>query len=325
MKRLIFIHGRASKPRKEEKFRLLRESLLHGLHRVSKDAHMKVESGDLNIDLAYYGDINNALLWADKQRPSKKITPDFLSTWKFPFEADGSYDDSLNKLFLVKTSEQNKEHYQKLARSERDLNAIDNLADIISPIAQITGLNDELVNFLLPDMGAYFKHRLVGSLIRQRLQEVLVPALSHNEDICLVGHSMGTIVAYDVLWKLSRMSEYQSIHDRKVRLFVTLGSPLGDPAITKQLYDVNEPDDGKYPTNIDEWQNFSAQDDFICRDEELSDNFQKMKKRKFLRKIEDNFMYNFWVGDDGLNPHKLYGYLDNQQVAKTLANWVTSP
>ncbi len=325
MKRLIFIHGRASKPRREEKLRLLRASLLHGLQRVSADAHQKVASGDLRIDLAYYGDINNALLWADQQRPAKKITPDFLSTWNYPFEADGSYDHSLNKLFQVKTSEQNKEHYRRLARSEKDLNAIDNLADIFSPLVQITGLNDELLNYLLPDMGAYFKYRLVGSLIRQRLQEVLIPALSNNEDICLVAHSMGTIVAYDVLWKISRMSEYQSIRDRKIHLFVTLGSPLGDPVIAKQLYDVNEPEDGKYPTNIDEWQNFSAQDDFISRDEELADNFQKMHKRKYLRKIDDHFMYNFWVGDEGLNPHKLYGYLDNQQVAKTLASWINSP
>jgi hypothetical protein len=161
-------------------------------------------------------------------------------------------------------------------------------------------------------------------MIRDRLQRVLLPSIRNGEDICLISHSMGTIVAYDVLWKFSRMSEYSDIRDRKIRLFVTLGSPLGDPVVAKQLYDSNEPDDGRYPTNINVWHNFAAKDDFISRDEQLADNFAEMVWRKSVSKIVDRFIYTFWVGYDGLNPHKFYGYLDNYQFAKSIASWIGS-
>lgn len=212
--------------------------------------------------------------------------------------------------------------YKRLRRQVKDMGFVDNVLDVISPILNLTGLNDEVLNSFLPDMNAYFKYRMVGSMIRERLQFDLKKLLKDDVDICLISHSMGTIVAYDVLWKFSRMSEYVDIRDKKVQLFMTLGSPLGDPVVTKQLYDSNEPEDGKFPININVWKNFSAQDDFISRDEQLADNYFPMMKRKFVSKITDEFIHTFWVDKDELNPHKLYGYLDNHRVAKAIAAWI---
>jgi hypothetical protein len=321
-KRIVIIHGRATKPREQEKYRLVVEALAHGLARVSDTAANKVRNGRIPIELAYYGDVNNALLWAAGQRPPRKFVADFLTAWKFPYEVDGSYDESLAKLFARPTAAQNEKEFFRLRREVRDLGLVDNILDVVSPLANLTGLNDELLNRFLPDLGAYFEYRVVGSMIRQRLQKILVPLLAKGHDVCLVSHSMGTIVAYDVLWKLSRMSEYEHVRHRKVSLFVTLGSPLGDPVVAKQLYDSNEPEDGRYPANIAAWENFSAQDDFIARDEELADNFAAMKQRKLLARLNDHFIHTFWVGRDGLNPHKLYGYLDHQRVARAIARWI---
>jgi hypothetical protein len=323
-KKIILIHGRSSKPRKEEKNRLVKESLLHGLKRVSQAAANKLEQGGIGFELAYYGDINNAILWAHGQRPKRDLVHNFLQAWQgqFPFEADNSYDQDLKRLFAIQTDKQSEKHYKELRAEVSDLSAVDNVLDVVSPIANLFGFNDELVNGFLPDLGAYFKYRFVGSLIRDRVQRILQSALRQTDDICLIAHGMGTIVGYDVLWKFSRMSEYSDLRDKKISRFVTLGSPLGDKVVSKQLYDVGEPEDGRFPANISVWQNFSAKDDFISRDEELRDNFEKMLDRGCVDKIVDNFIYTFWVGKDGLNPHKLYGYLDNKEVAKTIAEWI---
>lgn len=321
-KRIVVVHGRSTKPRKEEKERLVTEALCHGLERVSGEAAGKVRSGEIGIDLIYYGDINNAILWASEQRPPKKFVADFLNSWNFPYEPDGRYDEPLHSLFSWKTANQNKSAYKRLRRQVRDQGFVDNILDVISPVLNLIGLNDEVLNSFLPDMNAYFKYRMVGSMIRESLQKKLKTLLQEDADVCLISHSMGTIVAYDVLWKFSRMSEYSDIRDKKVQLFMTLGSPLGDPVITKQLYDSNEPEDGKFPTNINVWKNFSAQDDFISRDEQLADNFSVMVKRKFVSRITDEFIYTFWVDKGELNPHKLYGYLDHNRVAKAIAGWI---
>jgi hypothetical protein len=46
-------------------------------------------------------------------------------------------------------------------------------------------------------------------------------------------------------------------------------------------------------------------------------------KRLGYAKIRDlPKIYNFWVGSDGANPHKFYGYLDNPTVAKQIAGWI---
>src|SRR5712692_10100626 len=228
-KRIIVVHGRATKPRREEKERLVTQALIHGLNRVSAAAGKKIENQKIQVDLAYYGDVNNAFLWAETQHPRKKFDSKFLQ-WPYSYETDGSYDDSMRRLFSIETGDQNKKTYHALKRREKDKGAREEIADFISPIAELLRINKHIVNRFLPDLGAYFQYRAVGSIVRDRLQRLLVPAMQRGDDICLIAHSMGSIIAYDVLWKVSRMSEYREINDKKVNLFVTLGSPLGEEA-----------------------------------------------------------------------------------------------
>jgi hypothetical protein len=102
-------------------------------------------------------------------------------------------------------------------------------ARAVSTLAAIlTGsrLNGFAIMNATADMGAYLMRRSVGSAIRARLQDPLRKALKRGDDICLVSHSMGCMVAYDVLWKFSRMSEYADLRAGgvKVTRWVTLGA-----------------------------------------------------------------------------------------------------
>ncbi|MBU2712910.1 hypothetical protein [Zooshikella harenae] len=319
-KRIIVVHGRAAKPKQNEKYRLVYKALSHGLSRYSDEVAQMVISKVVPIELVYFGDVTNALIWASHQRPQKKIVTDFLTQWDYSYEQNGRYDAAMESLFDIK--QQSSDAYSHLKFQLNHFSSASDSIGFISHIVNLLGVNDEIINSIMPDLGAYFKYRIIGSLIRYRLQELLVPALHKGDDICIISHSLGCVVAYDVLWKLSRMSEYNALHDKKINLFITVGSPLGEPAVAKQLYDVHEPEDGRYPRNISEWHNFSAADDFVSRDIRHADCFYPMYQRQLVDLIQDHIVYNFWVGEHGLNPHKFYGYLDNLSVTRIIAEWL---
>jgi hypothetical protein len=324
-KHLIIIHGRATKPSETEKKRLVKLSLLHGLNRVDTEAADMLKNSNIKYTFVYYGDISNReILRKDPGKKSDLKGKNDANHDLAPCELAGSYDDDLAEMFEYDTF--TKKAYKNFLKAVRDKRGLDEAASIVSGIASLIGLSDTVIRKATPDMGAYLMTRKVGSEIRERLQAHLKKALLDNEDICLVSHSMGCIVSYDVLWKFSQMSEYRDIQNsnNKVNLWLTLGNPLGEPGVIDNLYDSNELEDGKYPKNIiNRWMNISARDDFVAHDEAVADDFKAMKERKYVNEIKDiTNIYNFWAGRDGSNPHKFYGYLDNPTVAKQIAQWI---
>src|SRR5579863_2495856 len=266
-KRIVVVHGRGAKPPYEKKRALIQQALAHGLERLDAGPLL----ADVPVDLAYYGDINNALLWGATQRPPRIYEPDFLER---PYSYPGTVPEeaALARLFSGKTGDQSADGYRALraryphAPQERQLELV---------LTRLATFDSELSRRLMPDLWAYFMHRPVGSLIRGRLQDMLVPALQQGDQVCLIAHSMGALVAYDVLWKLSRLREHAPLHGVKL-LFVTLGAPLAEMALRVRLYDANEPEDGRYPANIRLWHNFAAEDDDVAADSRLAEVFAPM-------------------------------------------------
>ena len=318
-KHLVLIHGRATKPPKVAKKRLVKKALVEGLRRVDPHSAQAVDRGRVTFTLAYYGDINNRLMVAAESWRKAHMVQ-LRGDW---YEPSDSYDEDLDRLVARPTNQHSLKHYRKLLDEEADKRYMDDLARVASPMLGLFGLGTRIIKKILPDLGAYLTSRVVGSEIRFRLQGPIKKALKSGEDVAIIAHSMGCIVSYDVLWKLSRMSEYQDVRDRKVSLWLTLGNPLGEPAVRNSLYDAREPEDGMYPANIDRWVNVAARDDFVAHDRTIADDFREMKKNKLTRSIRDApLIQNFWVGTHGSNPHKFYGYLNHPRVAKILADWI---
>ncbi len=325
-KHIIIIHGRATKPSGSKKQELVMKSLLHGLERVDKKAHNAVKKGKVKCSFVYYGDISNRLMIEKGAKAKKELTgrndPEYDSA---PCEKPDSYDADLATLLARPTDAFSKADYRQLLADHKDRRWLNEAATVTSAVASLLGLNDEIVAKATPDMGAYLQSRKVGSEVRERLAGPLKPALLQGDDICLVSHSMGCIVSYDVLWKYSQMSEYRDIQNtgNRVSLWLTLGCPLGEPGVRQRLYDAAEPEDGQYPRNIiQNWVNVAAHDDFVAHDTKIADNFGVMRTRRWLGSIKDQRIYNFWTGTDGTNPHKFYGYLDHPDVARQIASWM---
>lgn len=321
-KHLIIIHGRATKPTETEKKRLVMQSLIAGLKRTNGEAAKLVEDSKVKSTFIYYGDINNRILVnADPSIKQKMVEID--GNW---YEPDGSYNKDLNRLLSRTNLKHTESDYKQLVKKEKDNRALDDIARIISPVLSVFGLSKKVIPKVLPDLGAYLYSRTIGegSIIRERLQIPLKNALLDGDDVAIISHSMGCIIAYDVLWKMSRMSEYREVRDKKVSLWMTLGNPIGEPAVIDSLYDSDEPSDGKYPTNILDWLNISAVDDFVAHDGDVADDFEDMLDNGLVRSIEDpQRIYNFWAGTEGSNPHKFYGYLNHPDVAERIARWIT--
>ncbi len=326
--RIILIHGRSTKPGKAAFEALQKKALLHGLTREGSGKGKKIEDEKVAIDFVYYGDVNNALLAEKSKKMAKRLTAKDPHCGNLPCEPHQGLDKAIDILaampnFSART-------YKKVLEQNEDRRWLDNAANAVSTFAAITTatfLNKVAINKTTPDMGAYLLTRKVGSEIRERLQKVLRPAIRAGDDICLVSHSMGCMVAYDVLWKFSRMSEYSELQEsgNKISKWVTLGCPLGEAGVKRNLYDGDERREDKYPREIVlDWVNIAAKDDFVAHDRSIKDDYSYMTRSdpKLVNSIRDEEIYNCFFHDGVSNPHKLYGYLAHEKVGKEIADWI---
>ncbi|HUW00504.1 MAG TPA: hypothetical protein VMV88_10140 [Gallionella sp.] len=158
----------------------------------------------------------------------------------------------------------------------------------------------------------------IGSEIRGLLANTLRPMLEQQDDVLLIGHSLGSVIAYDTLWELSHREGVKG----KVE-FLTLGSPLGLHYIQRRLLGMNGEAEISYPELIGRWVNLSAEGDVTALNQKLKDSFYPMLELGLVESIEDHChgIYNFFRSDAGLNCHRSYGYLVNPAVGSSIADW----
>jgi len=159
----------------------------------------------------------------------------------------------------------------------------------------------------------------VASDVRAMVRRPLLAAWDAGERVLLIGHSLGSVIAYDTLWELAHGER----HDGRVDLFVTLGSPLASRLIRENVRGATHRGRDRYPTNIRRWENFSARAEMTALRPRLAPYFGEMQALGLVDAFVDHCdFYNHFRGDIGLNVHKSYGYLIATPVAATIANWL---
>lgn len=154
--------------------------------------------------------------------------------------------------------------------------------------------------------------------IRGLVKNELRPIIAKNEPVLLIGHSLGSVIAYDSLWELTHEENLQG----KVDL-LTIGSPLGMHYVRRHLLGMNGHGKISYPKLIRQWINISSEGDLIALERNFHVVFEEMLKQKLLNSIEDHShgIYNYFHNDEGLNCHRSYGYLVNPAVGNSIAHW----
>jgi len=296
MRRIIVIPGRGSKPAYACKLRYVREVLTESVRRADPTAGRWLARHPRTIQLAYYADLFRRLTGE---------RPDPCESFRGPI--DRLYADSRAcPTWLAFRG----------ALQDLGMDAAMILARWLKPATR-----RRLIGRQFLDVGRYFRHHAFASRVRARLSEKLVPALRRRESVLLLAHSLGSVVAYDVLWKLSHMSEYAALRRRRVAHLVTMGSPLGDGTVRTLLLGWRYPAAQRYPANILRWTNLSARGDLICHDARLANDFRPMLERGVVGRFEDVVnVCTVYRGRQGRwNPHKLYGYLLLPEVGRLLA------
>lgn len=304
---IVLVHGRDFKPPAAELRELCVTAIAAGIERDYPETLEAFEAADKR--LAWYGDLNNALLGNAGRR----------------------YDESLDigdrKRALHELRSLRKKKHFGVRRYDRlpGKSALSEFAaDLGAPVLGAIGLASTLIGRIAADMQEYWNETSdFGERVRARVRTAICDALETSHKIMLVSHGTGCIVSYDVLWQLSHDPEYVPRYGHlKIDDWLTLGAPLGDSMVRRRLLGAQARGRARYPGNVLVWHNLSAEDDYTCHDATLSNDYGAMLKLRQVSAICDYHVYNLAVRYGRSNPHSSVGYLIHPRVSKIVAEWL---
>ena len=162
--------------------------------------------------------------------------------------------------------------------------------------------------------------RGIATVVRDIVRRTLFDAWSAGEQVLLIGHSLGSVIAYDTLWELSHGERRQN---GRISLFMTLGSPLASPMILKGVQGARLSGRERYPEIVDRWQNFSARGEITALHPRLGPHYGEMVELGSLEALQDcTGFYNHYRDRGRLDVHTSYGYLITRPVAESIAGWL---
>lgn len=293
---IIGIHGLGNKPPKETLEKWWRMAMIEGLDKLKRPYNLP------HFELVYWADI----LYEKPldERIEDKEDPNYLNEKYTP--GQDSFEPKENSL-RQKVLDFLEEQLDKLFLND-DLTV------------NYSGISDALIHRYFKDLEVYYAEECFDindircearKLIRERLVKV-IEKYRRNE-IVLIGHSMGSIIAYDVLTFL--------MPEINIHTFITIGSPLGFPVIqgkiaaewhAKKLV----PPRLKTPPRVKKnWYNFADLNDKIALIYQLGKNFKS--NWRGIKPI-DFVVNNDYRIENTVNPHKSFGYLRTPELSKVL-------
>lgn len=138
--------------------------------------------------------------------------------------------------------------------------------------------------------------------IRDEIETGVRQALVPSVPTVVVAHSLGTVVAYNLLRREGAAQGW------KVPLFVTIGSPLAVTAIRKKLAP------NRHPTCVGRWLNVFDERDVVALYPLDADHFP----------LDPQITNKRDVDNPTSNRHGISGYLSDQEVAKALFDAVVA-
>ncbi len=182
----------------------------------------------------------------------------------------------------------------------------------------IPHLASEKLEIHLRDLRRYtLNQRGIAERIRHKVKAPLRAAALAGRPVLLIGHSMGSVIAYDALWQMT----HRDGDDVEIDLLLTMGSPLGQHYIQQRIKGSGKEGACRFPGNVARWKNLSAVGDLTAIDPELGNDFGAMTAHGNLQSLEDERIYTWYRLDGELNVHAEYGYLANEVTAGIVHDW----
>jgi PGAP1-like protein len=277
---VIGIHGLLNKPAEEQLKEWWKQAIQEGLQRN----HNLTPS--FSFDMAYWADVRNPCPIAlDALNEPYVLAQGSGPLPRFDQDDASKFRDSVNKAGGW------------LADKEKDLFGLG------THVEKLIGISFE-------DLDEYYQKQETREAIRDRLSVMLRKYSGKN--IILIAHSMGSIVAYDVL----RMEE--DSQNIRVQTFLTIGSPLGLPIVGEKIID--EFHDRRTPKNVERWVNLADPGDKVALDIHLADEYQPNDAGVQVKDVLVHNGYRSPKGEKNENKHKSYGYLRAPEVSDILVD-----
>ncbi len=181
--------------------------------------------------------------------------------------------------------------------------------DVLDSMKEMFGMDalaEKVLKSKLKDLYRYYEKPAIRKELRARLRQAILD--NKDKRLMVVAHSMGTIIAYDVLRELGREDASISIDH-----FVTIGSPLGLPHVKYKIMEENPLI--RTPSIVKKWSNLADRRDPVALDIHLSDDYEANYAGV---QVKDDLVMNDW-GD--IN-HKSYGYLRTPEFSALLKNFI---
>ena len=270
---IIGIHGLSNKPAPDVLEEGWEKAILEGLSK-----NEGIDAVSLNFSSVY---------WADKMYPEIDPDPDLYHEAK-----EGE----------IKTY---KDRWLDAARA-KTFDWAGNIMDGIKNHFGVDAIADKVLSAKLKDLSRYYEDQAIRKTLRDLLKQVIME--NREKRIMILSHSMGTIIAYDVLREIGRESP-RLIVDH----FVTMGSPLGLPHVKYKISE--ESPLVRTPSIVKRWTNFADKKDPVAIDTHLADDYEANVGGV---QVEDDLVSNDW---GGIN-HKSYGYLRTPEVSRVIKNFI---
>ncbi len=296
---IVLIHGRGSKPNPDDLKRLWVDALAAGLQRDAPEKVAALHSAD--IHMIYYAD-------------------------RLKNQDDSQFDEGLDLAnrrqalhelsSLVKAKEFRRKHYEVLPGKTA-------LKEFAMDLSASFGLGAAALGKAIPELKQYWSDEDGwANKLRGDVTNLLTQLTRNGENVLIISHCMGSVLAWDALWALSQEAHRANQASDRITRWITIGSPLGDRAVQSRLSGSDKPLNARYPAVLNAWHNISAEDDYVCHDKTVSDDYANMLKQKVIGDIRDHTIYNLSVRYGRSNPHSSVGYLIHPRTAALVADWL---
>lgn len=290
---IIYVPGIKPKPPAAVHRAALWRCLLEGVRRADPPAAVELarHAGSFNL-------VSWAHLFYDAQR-------------------DIALDEPGIERLLALPGPEERDLREAVSLRRRLLRALYLLSDRFPPLFDLVG--EPEMRAAIADTRRYFSNQDgVAVAVRHLVADALLEAWRDQRRVLLVGHSLGSVIAFDVLWELS----HRFAEPGRVDLFLSIGSPLGLRFVRSQLLGAREQGRRRYPCNIRRWLNLAAVGEMTALDRPMATAWGEMRGLGLVEGIDDRLdLQTYFRGPEGLNLHKCYGYLANAVVGASLAGW----